>query len=90
MKRLPETVDLEYELRMTLYSSLKPYMDPLGKSDFLVKVVAKEQYYKVYLESLGDESYTTPIEFLDAYEDIYSTLKLPDCCLNVEYEIAIS
>lgn len=87
IQRLPDGTDLDYELRMILYNILKPYMDSEGKGDYLVKLVAKENYYKVYLESLGDHCYDTPMDFIDKYMDTYTSFKVPGSTLNLEYEI---
>lgn len=87
IEHLPDGTDLEYELRMILYNNLKSYMDSQGKGDYLVKLVAKDHYYKVCLESLGDHCYDTPLDFIDKYIDSYISFKVPGSTLNLEYEI---
>jgi hypothetical protein len=87
IERLPDNVDLEYELRMILYDDLKPYMDKKGKGDFLVTLVARDHYYKVYVDSLGDHTYEVPYEFVEMYIDRYISFKVPGSKLQLEYEI---
>jgi hypothetical protein len=87
IERLPDNSDLEYELRMILYDNLKPFMDAQGKGDYLVRLVAKENHYKVRLTSLGDHTYEVPLEFIDDYIDKYIDFKVPGSSLSLEYEI---
>ncbi len=73
-ERLPTSVDLEYEVRMTVYDGLKPFMDAAGLGDYTVVLRSKSKYYKVYLESLGGDTYSLPDEYIDKYIDRYKPL----------------
>jgi hypothetical protein len=82
---LPPDSDLDFTLRMILYDRLKSYMDERGRGDFIVILREKEHYYKVYLQSLGGESYDTPSSFVDSCLDTFT--KLDGYSLDLEYEI---
>ncbi len=84
---LPPDTDLDYELRMILYDNLKSYMDERGRGDFIVINKDKGNYYKVHLESLGDDYYDTPTAFMDEFMDRYVEFKIKKCNLQLEYEI---
>jgi hypothetical protein len=85
---LKEKVGLEYYVRMLVNFYLEHHMDKIGKRYFMVKLSEETDGYKVWLEGLEGESYNTPLDFLETYENAYLKFKVPKC--NLIWSMKIS
>jgi glycosyltransferase involved in cell wall biosynthesis len=87
LSRIPENADLDYILRMKLFDALNSYMTDIHRDDFMVKLTPERDSYRVHLERLDGTPYDTPGEFIDDYICKYNSFSIPNCNLELEFEI---